>query len=61
MSMKTFGGAYWSWRWQLGEGMRWRNAVGVLTRPSFNEVTKRNLLELVMAAIVRECFGTLQI
>ena len=41
--------------------MRWRTAVGVLTRPSINEVTKRNLRELVMAAVVRECFGTLQI
>ena len=41
--------------------MRWRTAVGVLTRPSINEVTKRKLLELVMAAVVSECFGTLQI
>ena len=27
----SVGGAYWSWRWQLGEGERWRTADGVLT------------------------------
>ena len=31
MSKRSIGGAYWSWRCQLGEGMRWRTAVGVLT------------------------------
>ena len=29
--------------------MGWRTAVGVLTRPSINEVSKRNLLQLAMA------------
>ena len=55
---RSVGGAYWSWRWQLG-GVRWRTAVGVLTPPSINDVSQRNLLELAMAADVRECFGTL--
>ena len=41
--------------------MRLRIAVGVLTRPSMNEVNKRNLVGLVMPAVVRECFGILQI
>ena len=40
--------------------MRWRTAVGALTCPSVNEVTKRDLLELAMAAGVREFVGALQ-
>ena len=39
--------------------MRWRIAVGALTCPSANEVSKRRLLELVMAVVVRECVGAL--
>ena len=41
--------------------MRWRTAVGVLTRPGIYEVSYRSVEELAMAADVRECFGTLQI
>ena len=41
--------------------MRWRTAVGLPTRPSIYEVSQRSLLELAMAAHIRECFGTLQI
>ena len=37
--------------------MRWRTAEGALTRPSVNEVSRRHLLELAMAAEVRECIG----
>ena len=40
--------------------MRWRTAVGVLTRPGVNEVSKRHLLELATAAEVRECVSALQ-
>ena len=32
VSIMSVGGAYWSWRWQLVEGVRWRTAVGVQTR-----------------------------
>ena len=39
--------------------MRWRAAVGALTCPSVNEVSKRRLLELAMAAGVREFVGAL--
>ena len=59
MSKRSIGGAYWSWRWQLGEGVHWRAAVGALTCPSVNEVSKRRLLELAMAAGVREFVGAL--
>ena len=40
--------------------MRWRTAVGALTCPSVNEVSKRRLLELAMGAGVREFVGALQ-
>ena len=40
--------------------MRLRTAVGVLTRPGVNEVSRRYLLELAMLADVRECVRTLQ-
>ena len=39
--------------------MRWRTAAGALTYPSVNEVSKRRLLELAMAAGVREFVGAL--
>ena len=51
----SVGGAYWSWRWQLGVGVRWRTANGAMTRLSHNEVSRRRLLELAMAACVMEC------
>ena len=37
--------------------MHWRTAVGVLARPVVNEVIRRHLLELAMAAEVRECIS----
>ena len=37
--------------------MRWRTAEGALTRPSVNELNRRRLLELAMAAGMRECVG----
>ena len=39
--------------------MHWRTAVGAVTRPSANEVSRRQLMELAMAAEVRECIGAL--
>ena len=50
MSIRSAGGAYWSCRWQLGEGVRWRTAVGVQTRRSVNQVSRRRLSELAMAS-----------
>ena len=35
--------------------MRWRTANGAMTRLSVNEVSRRHLLELAMAAWVMEC------
>ena len=43
------------------EGERWCTADGILTCPNVNEVSKRRLLELAMAADVRECVGALQL
>ena len=40
--------------------MHWCTPVGVLTRPSINKVTKRNLLELAMGAGGRESVGARQ-
>ena len=40
--------------------MHWRTAVGAVTRPSANEVSRRHLLELTMAAGVRERVVALQ-
>ena len=40
-----------------GEGVRWRTADGAMTRLSVNEVSRRRLLELAMAAWVMECVG----
>ena len=37
--------------------MRWRTADGAMTRLSVNEVNRRRLLELAMAAGVWECVG----
>ena len=37
--------------------MRWRTADGAMTRLIVNEVSRRRLLELVMAAGVMECIG----
>ena len=37
--------------------MRWRTADGAMTQPSVNQVSKRCLLELAMAAGVKECVG----
>ena len=31
VSIRSVGGACWSWRWQLAEGLRWRTADGALT------------------------------
>ena len=36
VSIRSVGGAYRSYRWQLGEEVRWRTAVGVQTRRSVN-------------------------
>ena len=36
MSIRLVGGAYWSWGWQLGEGLRWRTADGALTYANVN-------------------------
>ena len=57
MSMKSVGGAYWSWRWQLGDGVRWLKVDGAMTRLSVNKVSKRRLMELAVAAGVMECVG----
>ena len=35
--------------------MHWRTADGAMTRLSINEVSRRRLLELAMAAGVMEC------
>ena len=43
--------------------MHWRTAVGTLTRERVNEINRinsRHLIELAMAAGVRECVGALQ-
>ena len=40
-------------------GVRWRTADGALTRLSVNEVSRRRLLELAMAAEVWECVAWL--
>ena len=37
--------------------MRWRTADGATTRLSVNEVSRRRLLELAMAAGMMECVG----
>ena len=37
--------------------MRWRTADGAMTRLSVNDVNRRRLLELAMAAGVMECVG----
>ena len=37
--------------------MRWCTADGAMTRLSINEVSRRRLLELAMAARVMECVG----
>ena len=39
--------------------MRWRTAVGALTRSNVNEISKKRLLELAMAAGLRERVGAL--
>ena len=36
VSIRSVGGAYWSWRWQLAEGLRWRTADGALTYANVN-------------------------
>ena len=40
--------------------MRWRTAEGALTRPSVNELNRRRLLELAIAAGLKERVGALQ-
>ena len=40
--------------------MHWRTAQGAPTRPSVNELNRRRLLELTMAAGVRERVVALQ-
>ena len=40
-----------------GEGVRWRTADGAMTRLSVNELSRMRLLELAMAAGVKECVG----
>ena len=37
--------------------MRWRTADGAMARLSVNEVSRRRLLELAMAAMLMECVG----
>ena len=37
--------------------MRWRTADGAMTRLSVNNVSKRRLMELAVAAGVMECVG----
>ena len=46
-----------SLQWQLGHEVRWRTPDGAMTRLSVNEVSRRRLLELAMAAGVMECVG----
>ena len=41
------------------ERVRCRATIRALTYPSINEVSKRRLLELAMAAGLRECVGAL--
>ena len=38
-------------------GVRWRTADGAMTKLKVNEVSRRRLLELAMAAGVMECVG----
>ena len=40
-----------------GDGVRWRTAEGAMTRLSVNEISRRRLLELALAAGVMECVG----
>ena len=42
------------------ERVRWSTADIAFTRPIVNEVYKRRLLELAMAAALRDCLGALQ-
>ena len=42
------------------EGVGWSTADIALTRPIVNEFYKRRLLELAMAAALRDCLGALQ-
>ena len=37
--------------------MRWRRAAGGITQLRVNEVRRRHLMELAMAAVVTECVG----
>ena len=37
--------------------MRWRTADGAMTKLSVNEVSRRRLLELALAAGLMECVG----
>ena len=38
-------------------GVRWRTADGAMARLSVNEISRRRILELAMAAVVTECIG----
>ena len=60
VSVRSVGGAYWSWAGSWCKLMLWRNAEIALTRPSVNEVKRSRLLELATAAGGRDCFGALQ-
>ena len=40
-----------------GDGVRWRTADGAMTKLSVNEVSRRRLLELALAAGLMECVG----
>ena len=40
-----------------GDGVRWRTADGAMRKLSVNEVSRRRLLELALAAGLMECVG----
>ena len=46
-----------SLQWQLSHEMRWRTPDGATTLLSVDEVSRRRLMELTMAAGVWECVG----
>ena len=55
--MKSIGARTGAGDGSWGDGVRWRTADGAMSRLSVNEVVRRRLLKLAMAAGMMECFG----
>ena len=60
MSIKLVGGAYWSWGWQLGEGLRWRTADEALTYANVN-YQQEAPIGAGDGSCGRECVGALRL